>query len=613
MRTWLTRLRLSILVVFCVGIVGTLGCTKNPPAPSPDAKVDKDAKTSPIAKAPNTKDPVVKQPDVKQPEQKQDDVKQPVTPDKGIKDPNPPEGTGKDVIAKQLDPPMPTTEFTPKDLPTIAVKDPKKKDKDKDKEPKVAPKESPKDPKAFEFKEPEFVDGKSFKEWMADAKSTDPGKREAFYKHITLFGPTKGLEVMPIIVADLSRHPKVISVDLSVRVNGIMAISTIYKMLPMIKKTPDPDLHKKVVALYKQFLNDPQVIMKIRTMQGLPLIGYAALDNIEDVIKLTEERITWEVRKEAMECLFWLAMPDGKGSGPNEIALKAFRKPLLRSKIDNAPLETSYYVRQTAVEKLTILNQLVKRFPPELRSKAVLEDPSIHVRLTVLRAIMNFEKDIEDKERPLAVKALNGHLLWEKDDILKIWTHATIMTLTDINKAHMDPITKLLRESKQITVKMQALTVIASGGVKSKKFALDDVLAITKIDPVKEKEMAPLIGSAWVALVNMHHFDPILEKLKDKEPPIRIQALELIQMAGTTSKPFCLKPVVDMIHDKDTDVAEAAIVTLEYMNAFEAIPDLESLAKNAATPVTVKEAADDAAKGLRQRQLDGKKKEKDKN
>src|SRR5207253_1996943 len=112
------------------------------------------------------------------------------------------------------------------------------------------------------------------------------------------FGPTKASLALPEIVADLKRH-KTIPVDLSVRVNGIMAISTIYQMMAMAKKEPDPKMHKEIFDLYKGFLTDPQVMMRIRAVEGIRYLGPISRDAIKEVITMSGDPVTWEVRKEA--------------------------------------------------------------------------------------------------------------------------------------------------------------------------------------------------------------------------------------------------------------------------------------------------------------------------
>src|SRR5437763_1009975 len=86
-------------------------------------------------------------------------------------------------------------------------------------------KKSGKDSKAPEFVEPTEVMGKTFKEWTKEIHAFDPSRREEAMKAVLLFGPNKAYEAVPEILKELSKH-KLQPVDLSVRVNGTMALST---------------------------------------------------------------------------------------------------------------------------------------------------------------------------------------------------------------------------------------------------------------------------------------------------------------------------------------------------------------------------------------------------
>ena len=65
---------------------------------------------------------------------------------------------------------------------------------------------------------------------MKELASEDPSRREAAMKAITLFGPNKSYEAVPAIIAWMNKHkPPNDPIDLSMRVNGIIALSTIFK------------------------------------------------------------------------------------------------------------------------------------------------------------------------------------------------------------------------------------------------------------------------------------------------------------------------------------------------------------------------------------------------
>ena len=59
------------------------------------------------------------------------------------------------------------------------------------------------------------------------------------------------------------------NVDLSVRVNGIQALHTIFRY----KKNPDQKYINDTFAICKKNLKDPQVILRMQTMKGMPTLG----------------------------------------------------------------------------------------------------------------------------------------------------------------------------------------------------------------------------------------------------------------------------------------------------------------------------------------------------
>src|SRR2546430_50930 len=77
--------------------------------------------------------------------------------------------------------------------------------------------------------------------------SVDPSEREIATKTILFFGPEKAYEAVPDILFELNRHKGPVVIDLSFRVNGIQALSTIFRY----KKNPDQKLIDDAYALYR--------------------------------------------------------------------------------------------------------------------------------------------------------------------------------------------------------------------------------------------------------------------------------------------------------------------------------------------------------------------------
>ncbi|MBM3996915.1 MAG: hypothetical protein FJ303_22610 [Planctomycetes bacterium] len=591
MRHW--AIPIATYLAVCVLIMGNAGCKREAPSPEPDpkpaapqAKVDTKAKPEKIAPF-NVKGSNEDKPKAGIDVAKDDRDAKPPVDERGdlAKELQAREFIEKAKAMEETPPPESPPPTTVTETPATPV-DVKKKDKGKD--PMKEPAKDPtKDPKSPEFKEPAEVGGKSFKDWQKEMHVSDPGRREAALKAVLNFGPKKAYEAVPDLITQLSKKTPI---DLAYRVNAITMLSTIFKYTD--PKDRDPKHVEAAFSIYKRFLSDSQVIMKVRTVQGIVYLGPIARSAIPEVITMTRDPATWEARKEAMQILMILAAPDGKGTGPNADAMKAFKVALDRF-TDGELRENCHYVRETAVQALTMLSHGTGTVPAEFRMNKALKDPSLPVRLLTLQAIGQLKNEMDTKTLPSWVLELKKYLDAEQDPILKIWAHAASMTITgNISETHMLPIVKYV-EHKDVPVRQQALTVIGMGGEKSKKFALSAVLKATA-----DKE--PSIASqAYIVLAQMHHWDPILAKLSDKEAGIKIQALHLISAAGPPAKPHVMTPVVNLLKDKDVDVVDAAIGTLESIQAFETISILEGMMNNKQLNATIRESAQETVLNLK--------------
>ncbi len=253
------------------------------------------------------------------------------------------------------------------------VKD--KKEPAKDKKDKTDPKDDPASPK---FKEPEFVLGKKFDYWKSKIHSDDPSEREIAMKNILFFGAEKAYEALPDIIQELKYHgpTKNPNIDLSVRVNGIQALHTIFRH----KKNPDQKYINETFAICKVNLKkDQQVILRMQTMKGMPTLGPKARSAFDDIVALTRDAISWEMRKEAIPVMVVLAAPeDPKKTNPlTPSALKALDFS------SNPEKENSALVRQTALQGIATLGSgLPFEFDRTLKG-----DPALPVKLTALQCM----------------------------------------------------------------------------------------------------------------------------------------------------------------------------------------------------------------------------------
>jgi HEAT repeats len=483
MRYWLTSLTIPAFVVVCAMI----GCTTEAKPEAKEIAARQPAATKSVVKPVVSGD--LKSPKATEPAPKGDIVF--------------PEPEPMEQIAKNVEP----TDVGAKEPAFVQTTEPKK-----GKDTKTPPKETKDstttpDPKK-EPPEPTEYMGKSFSQWLSKIRDADPTHREEAMKAVLMFGPNKSADAIPEILTQLEKHKKTdIGVDLAVRVNGIMALSTIFRGG---KNAPDGDNLKRAYPLYKQFLHDDQIIMKVRALQGLPYLGPKAADAINDVIELVHYKGTWEVRKEAIQTLTILAPAQDGKSAPNKNAMIALR---LHTKKEN---ESSYLVRMAAFQGLAMVAQT--SVPPELYNDA-LYDPEYKVRLSGLNAIgtvarvLDSKNQLKAKDKEKVIEKIEEFIVAvekskDKDRILRIWAYATIMTIKqECGKAHLGPVVKFLNDPDP-AVRMQGLTVIGMCGDKAKPLAFKAVLAL-----IHDENLA-VAGAAMGALVQMQAVEAVDELKK---------------------------------------------------------------------------------------------------
>ena len=287
----------------------------------------------------------------------------------------------------------------------------------------------PKDagPKVPEFKVPTEVLGKSFEQWRKEVHAADPSKREIAMKAILNFGPVKSYDALPDVIAELKKHSFNNPVDFSVRYNGLMVVSTIFKNYPWHEKKEkdiDPKLFKDALTIYKAGLSDSQVMMRIRASQGIIFLGPTAREAIDDIIKVSNDKATWEVRKEGLQTLALIAV-DAKGVPYPKAVTEIFSR---------------------------------------------LEDSSMNVRVTAIGAVVTLARFLSPTDTAAALKKINGRIAIEKEVSLLIYLHNGVMMIQQkIDKKHQDPIVKLM-SNPDAGIRVQAMQAVCSWGKDSKPF-----------------------------------------------------------------------------------------------------------------------------------------------
>ena len=114
---------------------------------------------------------------------------------------------------------------------------------------------------------------------------------------------------MPVILDRLRRHSAGKPVDVSVRVNGAIAVGFILGGY----KEAEHKVVKDAISVLRKFLKDSQTIVRYRGVQALGRIGTEAKDTIPEIINLVTDYSTWETRQQACIALGQIALDDVHG------------------------------------------------------------------------------------------------------------------------------------------------------------------------------------------------------------------------------------------------------------------------------------------------------------
>lgn len=170
----------------------------------------------------------------------------------------------------------------------------KDKDKDKDSE------------KKFYLSD---IAGKSIDQWIKEIPSPDRSKGENAIRTVLLFPPEQASAAVPYILAELGKHKAGYPIDLSIRVNGAIALG----LLLGGTKDPDPRHVKEGVRLLTACLSDTQAILRYRAAQALGRIGPEAKSAISTLLGTVRDGASWEVREASATALGQVARDPKEG------------------------------------------------------------------------------------------------------------------------------------------------------------------------------------------------------------------------------------------------------------------------------------------------------------
>jgi hypothetical protein len=298
------------------------------------------------------------------------------------------------------------------------------------------------------------VAGRSLEYWISVIPLKDQSNTENAIRAVMMFGPDRAYQAVPVILDRLRKHTAQAPVDLSVRVNGVIALGYILGGYRDDKgqAMTDPQHVKDAVIILKRFLADSQSILRYRAAQALGRIGPDAKSAIAEVINVTKDTTTFETRQAAAISLGQIAYDPVKGPS------------------------------------LAVLNALYAR----------LGDGSVLVRLAAIQSLSWLGGPLDNKLRVSLVVHLNPVSLQDPEPSVRIWCNMAIMSITKtIDKNRVDAIAKLLAHA-DVAARVQAAQALGTIGKDAKETI--PALLTTLRDPD-----ITVVGYAVWALGRMEH------------------------------------------------------------------------------------------------------------
>jgi hypothetical protein len=225
------------------------------------------------------------------------------------------------------------------------------------------------------------IKGKTVEQWIKEIPSKDPSKGEEAIRTILLFHPDVAYQVVPVLIKELKRHNNGSTVDISIRVNAVIALGVI--LGEGGANDPEPKVVDEAVTLLMRYLTDGQLIVKNRAAQALGRIGPPAKPAIPKLIAASKDRSSWKTREAGVTALGYVARE--QPWGPSEEVVEA----LIRA----------------------------------------LADSASPVRLAAIKALLWVGGPADAKKRAMLVQGLRTYTLNDSDRMVRFWACMTIMLL----------------------------------------------------------------------------------------------------------------------------------------------------------------------------------------
>jgi HEAT repeat protein len=374
-------------------------------------------------------------------------------------------------------------------------------------------------------KEPEIpkdVGGKTIDQWIKDMYDLDPSVREAAIQAVVQFGRGARKAVPALLTETQDR-------DASIRTHAAIALGTI--------GFDEKDLKRGVAALVR-LLSDSQAVVRYQATMALGRIGPDASEATSYLSTYTvKDGSSWPIRKAAA---FALGSVAGKEKGDPDV--KA-------------------------------VNGLVY---------AMSNDPSSHVKLEALMSLIILGPPKSDSSKE-AAEAVFKRLTRDKNHVLAIWAHVSLIRYDKVTKGHVVAIAEMLTSQDQMT-RMHALRALGGLGTDAK----DAVSFLQKAAQAKDPATRQVALMALTTIADPRTaVQDLTEGLQDKEPTVRVTAAQQLGKLGISAK----KAVPDLItmveKDKEPLAVGAAIWALGEIgtSAQDALPALQKIAKEEEEPL----------------------------
>jgi HEAT repeat protein len=240
------------------------------------------------------------------------------------------------------------------------------------------------------------IGGKTLDQWIKEIPSADRSKGENAIQNVLLFPLEQASTALPYILNEMGKHKAGYPIDLSIRVNGAIAIG----MLLGAAKEPDPKHVKEAVKILTAGLSDTQAIMRYRSAEALGRIGPEARSAIPGLLAAVADGATWEVREAASLALGNVARDPKEGPSATVLA-----------KLYYALDDKACQVRLAAVRSLAMLG-----IPTSADSKnawvrsleKTAKDPDTRIVIWGQMAIMRVLNEVPEPRLQIIGKLL-GH------------------------------------------------------------------------------------------------------------------------------------------------------------------------------------------------------------